>query len=230
MGSGIAPIAMCTLPSDSQVNFNSFSFYTVDADDPDPLNDTATLLWNDVCDGISTNCSTTDQSSTAPGSSPLQTVTPTDTATPTQTDTPTPTDTTMPTPTNTPTVTPTDTPTVGTGCTPGFWKNHTDVWVTYDTEDVVGDVFDEAFGAPADSTLLEALSFGGGPGVLGAEQILLRAAVAALLNSTGLSGYPLTTQEVIDQVNAALASDDRATMLALATTLDGFNNADCTLN
>jgi hypothetical protein len=53
----------------------------------------------------------------------------------------------------------------------------------------------------------------------------LRAAVAALLNSTSASvNYPLSEAQVISQVSAALATDDRPTILALATTLDGYNN------
>jgi hypothetical protein len=72
---------------------------------------------------------------------------------------------------------------------------------------------------------LEALSFKGGPGVGGAAQILMRAAVAALLNSTSsLVDYPLGTAAVISQVNVALASLDRDTMLNLASQLDAFNN------
>jgi hypothetical protein len=112
------------------------------------------------------------------------------------------------------------------GCTPGFWKQpqHFDSWPDGVTPDMlVGDVFTAATGAFADATLLEALSFQGGSGVGGATEILLRAAVAAYLNSFAVD-YPLTTTEVVDQVNAALASGVRSTMLALATTLDANNN------
>jgi hypothetical protein len=35
---------------------------------------------------------------------------------------------------------------------------------------------------------------------------------------------------VISQTNAALASNNRSTMLTLAATLDGYNNAGCPLN
>jgi hypothetical protein len=81
------------------------------------------------------------------------------------------------------------------------------------------------------STLLQALQFGGGPDVTGAAQILLRAAVAALLNSTNSTvDYQLTTAELIAQVNAALATGDRDKILALATKLDQYNNAGCPLN
>ena len=80
-------------------------------------------------------------------------------------------------------------------------------------------------------SLRNALSFGGGPGALGGAKILLRHAVAALLNAAhpGVD-YPLTREQVVDQVNAALASGNRATMLALADRLDRYNNAGCPLN
>jgi hypothetical protein len=142
-------------------------------------------------------------------------------STDTTTTTPPPTTTTPPPTTTTP-------PPPGQGCTPGFWKTHPDSWpagVTTDT--LVGDVFTSATGVFAEATLLEALSFQGGPGVSGATEILLRAAVAAYLNSLAGLNYPLTSTEVVDQVNAALESDNRATILALATTLDTNNNLGC---
>jgi hypothetical protein len=51
-----------------------------------------------------------------------------------------------------------------------------------------------------------------------------------LLNSSS-SGvdYPLTTAQVIAQVNAALATGDRDTILELATDLDRKNNGGCPL-
>jgi hypothetical protein len=42
--------------------------------------------------------------------------------------------------------------------------------------------------------------------------------------------YPLTTSQVITQVNAALASNNRNTMLKLAGQLDKYNNLSCPLN
>jgi hypothetical protein len=41
--------------------------------------------------------------------------------------------------------------------------------------------------------------------------------------------FPLSQADVIAQVNAALATGDRATMLALATQLDTLNNQGCPL-
>lgn len=80
-------------------------------------------------------------------------------------------------------------------------------------------------------TLRQALSFSGGSGTTGAARILLRAAVAALLNSAHPDvNYPRTTAEIIADVNAALASNNRSTMLNLATELDNDNNLGCPLN
>ncbi len=156
------------------------------------------------------------------------------TVTPTNTPTSTPTETPMATatPTNTPTNTPTPTP-AGFGCTPGFWKNHIILWpAPYLPTDKVVVVFSAASTYPnsiQNATLLQALSFTGGTNINGAAKNLLRAGVAALLNAQSGFGYPLTTQEVIDDVNEALATHNRTTMLALAKTLDSYNNALCPL-
>jgi hypothetical protein len=94
-------------------------------------------------------------------------------------------------------------------------------------------VFDASIGFPAiaTSTLLEALDFAGGPGTEGGARNLMRAAVAALLNSAHPEvNYPRTTASVIADVNTALASNDRDTMLNLAALLDGDNNLGCPLN
>ena len=118
------------------------------------------------------------------------------------------------------------------GCSPGFWKNHPDLefwfWLPGQGVDPVFDVPD-ALGLD-DFTLLEALSFGGGPGARGGAQILLRAAVAALLNAASpVVEYPLSQSDVISQVNTALATGNRETMLLLASQLDGLNNLGCPL-
>ena len=114
------------------------------------------------------------------------------------------------------------------GCTPGYWKNHTDAWVGYSPKETVGAVFSNA--SPYDTeSLLDGLQGGGGPGVDGAKQILLRAAIAALLNSKSIS-YPLTTSQIITMTDNALASNDRDTILALESVLDGYNNLGCPLS
>jgi hypothetical protein len=82
-----------------------------------------------------------------------------------------------------------------------------------------------------DYTLLEALSFQGGSDITEAAYILLRASVPALLNSAHPDvDYTLTTDEVIESVNNALASGDRDTILNLASELDEYNNRGCSLN
>ncbi len=62
-------------------------------------------------------------------------------------------------------------------------------------------------------------------------QILLRAAVAAVLNAADPNvAYPLTEAQIIEEVNAVLASGSRTAMIVLATTLDNYNNYPCPLN
>jgi hypothetical protein len=119
------------------------------------------------------------------------------------------------------------------GCTPGYWKNHPDAWepTGYTTDQMVSSVFTVPQGIDqqlANKSLIDTLDGGGGPDVDGAAQILLRAAVAALLNAAHPDiNYPLTVAQIINDVNAALASLDRDTILALATKLDNFNNLGC---
>jgi hypothetical protein len=115
------------------------------------------------------------------------------------------------------------------GCTPGYWKNHTDAWAdtAYSPTDTVGSVFT----LPPDlssfnnESLLDALNGQGGPDLSGATEILLRAAVAGILNATDTNvQYPTTAAKIINHVNVALKSEDRDRILALATKIDNFNN------
>ena len=110
------------------------------------------------------------------------------------------------------------------GCTPGYWKNHT-WWANAPLNSVF---VNSTLFRPAGDTLLDALAYKGGSGTSGASLILLRAASAAYLNSL-YTAYPDSTAEVKNKVNAALASNDRETMLLLATELDGYNNLGCPL-
>lgn len=126
-------------------------------------------------------------------------------------------------------------PTDDHGCTPGYWKNHTDSWLPtgYSPGQTVESVFPAAAAFPtlASETLLVALDGGGGPGATGAAKILLRAATAAVLNASHPDvAYPRDEASAIADVNAALASGDRGTMLDLATALDDDNNIGCPLN
>jgi uncharacterized repeat protein (TIGR01451 family) len=122
------------------------------------------------------------------------------------------------------------------GCTPGYWKvaQHLDSWVAtgYSPNQTLESVFNVPDSYGLDNfTLRQALSFKGGSTLSGAAQILLRAGVAALLNAAHPDvDYALSTAEVITQVNAALASGSRSTILALAADLDAANNSDCPLN
>ena len=133
---------------------------------------------------------------------------------------------------------------IGTeGCTPGYWKNHTENWQEMKVTSTVREelalngvsVFDgplaPEIAAYADITALQALRLKGGPGLDGATQILLRAAVAAYLNAAheGL-GYPLRRKEMYGMIKTALESGDRAAMLALAAELDALNNLGCPLS
>ena len=126
----------------------------------------------------------------------------------------------------------------GEGCTPGAWKNRLlDIgeWgpTGYSPDDKLGVGPNHPFEFPnisdyaqlKNKTLLEALDFPGGDILTEKAQILLRAAVAALLNAAHPDvNYPMSAGDVIAEVNAALASGDPATMLDLATILDGYNN------
>jgi cysteine-rich repeat protein len=113
---------------------------------------------------------------------------------------------------------------VGEGCTPGFWKNHTSLWTDFTPDMLVGDVF-AASGFPtlADDSLLTALQYQGGAGATGGARVLLRAAVAALLNESN-PDVDYSIDGVIALVNTALATGDRSTMIALAGLLDAANN------
>ena len=113
------------------------------------------------------------------------------------------------------------------GLTPGFWKNHTAQWQGYSPNQTLESVFDVPDSLGLDNTtLLQALSFGGGPGVKGAAQNLFRHAVAAILNAAHVSvDYALTSSQIITQVNSALASNNVTTINTLKDKLDAFNNA-----
>ena len=122
------------------------------------------------------------------------------------------------------------------GCTPGFWKNSTGSWppTGYSPSQTVASVFSLPNGVISQlgsNTLLQALAYQGGSDLKGAAQILLRAAVSAVLNAAHpeVNDYPLSAADVIAKVNAALATKDRNTILALASLLDGYNNLGCPL-
>jgi uncharacterized repeat protein (TIGR01451 family) len=120
------------------------------------------------------------------------------------------------------------------GCTPGFWKNHPDCWCeTYEPGDRVDSVFTipSELGNLADDTLMQAFGYGGGKGIYGGARILLRAAVAAILNACNDNvAYPMGETAVINAVNAALATLDRQEMVGLGGILDMYNNYGCSID
>ena len=113
----------------------------------------------------------------------------------------------------------------GEGCSPGSWRNRLDRWPV-EPATPVSDVWSAVPAKRADATLLEALSFRGGRSFNDKVQILLRAATAAYLNSLTVR-YDLTTQQIIDGGNTAIASGNKDQVLDLAETLDRFNNQVC---
>ncbi|MHC4459092.1 MAG: hypothetical protein ACYS0I_18785, partial [Planctomycetota bacterium] len=131
------------------------------------------------------------------------------------------------------------------GCTPGFWKNHPDCWHACwprtggdPEDDLVGTVFaapGNLNGKGGPDTLMDALEYKGGKGVEGASRILLRQAVAALLNACDpdISYFipnAIGPGGVIETVNAALATGDRTQILDLADMLDEYNNKGCPID
>jgi hypothetical protein len=117
------------------------------------------------------------------------------------------------------------------GCTLGYWKQdqHFDSWPadiapTHNQRTYFGNgAFNES--------LLAALNYKGGGGVDGAKRILLKQAAAALLNAgSGQVDYRLSRADTLQYVGFALNSGDRDVILALASTLDAYNNQGCPLN
>lgn len=122
----------------------------------------------------------------------------------------------------------------GEGCTPGFWKNlkHFDRWTGYTPGQTIASVFSNAsLHGLGGATLHQGLSFQGGSTLAGAAEILLRASIAAVLNSASPDvDYAMTTAQIVSAVQSALASGDRETMLGLAAVLDAENNTGCLLD
>jgi hypothetical protein len=129
------------------------------------------------------------------------------------------------------------------GCTPGYWKvkQHWDSWAGtgYTTTQALSTVFNipaaytvknQAMGS---YSMVQGLSFQGGTTLSGKAEILVRAAVAAVLNAGNSNvSYAMSKADIISQVNAALAGGNATTIGNLATKLDGYNNGlgGCPLN
>jgi hypothetical protein len=126
-------------------------------------------------------------------------------------------------------------PPVFQGCTPGYYKNHVNSvsWAGIDPNKKVNTLFSGAYldTTLGNSTLLEALSFKGGSTIVGKQEILLRAGVAAYINASHPTvDYPLDPGQVVTLVNLALNSTDKAFITSTASQLDSFNNLVCPLN
>jgi len=119
------------------------------------------------------------------------------------------------------------------GLTPGFWKNHPDVWMGYSIDDKFSDVFGVSITINAgkkdentDPTLLEALKAKGGvKEEEGVYDALARHAVAALLNAAHSDvDYPMIEQSIIDAVAEAIGNSDYTDAEPLKNMLDMYNN------
>jgi hypothetical protein len=127
------------------------------------------------------------------------------------------------------------------GFTPGYWKNHAEEWdrTDYDPMDSVRLIFGitnpevltlgmlDLNKDGKEDTLMDALNYKGGNDLKGKVQILLRAAVAGLLNESALGDYypPYDdVNEFIMAVNAAINSSNKGTINTLASQIDYWNN------
>lgn len=125
------------------------------------------------------------------------------------------------------------------GRTPGFWKTHPESWISGDTPNVfiqnrfiipsgfmTGSILDLDKNGNKDR-LIDGLGYKGGSTLQGAAQILLRAAIAALLNEEYYGNdYPGATSpaQLVSQVNSVLATQSRSEYLLWASYYDYWNN------
>ena len=125
------------------------------------------------------------------------------------------------------------------GCTPGFWKNHLDMWVGFNPYQTLGEALSyPSWTWPAelielrDVYLIDALSFKGGPGELGAARIMLRQAVAALLNTAhpDVHHFNPGVEWVKNIIRTSLDTVDRAEMLWRAGWFEYYNELGCPLS
>lgn len=123
-------------------------------------------------------------------------------------------------------------PTGDDGCTPGYWRNHTDRWSGVSLADDFDTVFRTNVFSP-EITLAVAVNLEGGGG-----NALARHATAALLNAYGgvansddggTVAYPLRPTRVLALVRAAFGGDAQA-IEAAKTELDAYNNLGCPLH
>jgi len=123
-------------------------------------------------------------------------------------------------------------PTGTEGLTPGFWKNHPELWVGYSPNQKWTSVFADPITIDmgkktenSDPTLLEVLAAKGG--INEADNVydaLARHAVAAILNAAHPNvDYPLSSASVISQVNSVINNGVNTDAEPLKNTLEGYN-------
>jgi hypothetical protein len=112
------------------------------------------------------------------------------------------------------------------GCTPGYYKKRdfADKTKTFAQLGFTGT------GTQMNVTLGNALNFGGGNTVQDAKNMLAREAAAAYANISRFNGtgvpYPITLAQLKTMVSAAFASNDRNAILAVHTTIGGYNSIE----
>jgi hypothetical protein len=110
------------------------------------------------------------------------------------------------------------------GCSPGYWKTHTDAWPVSLQTTLFKTIFTAAAGLPiGDMTLIDVLGLkGGGISALG------RIGTSAYLNALSLGAqYGLTTLQVQNYVNAAITSGDFETNKNLLEGMQDVNGRTC---
>jgi hypothetical protein len=119
------------------------------------------------------------------------------------------------------------------GCSHGYWAQSKNFhsWIGLRPTQNLESAFDipDSYGLD-NISLEEALSFRDGESTSATARTLLKEATTALLNSANPEiVYPLAMAEVIQEVNAALASESSDLMLLLAYQLQNYNHNGCPL-
>ncbi len=127
------------------------------------------------------------------------------------------------------------------GCSPGYWKNHTNRWHrNYPTDATFNSVFgvtafsssatlDQVIDQQADPTSDAIASFGNCSNAGNLLKQLGFHAVAALQNAATNVKYDLDVLAVRASVQAAIGSGNCAEVESLKNTLDYYNNQSCPL-
>jgi hypothetical protein len=112
-------------------------------------------------------------------------------------------------------------------CDPGYFKNHPGSFAApFTPQTIVGSVFSGSLNSLSGISFSQALQGGGGNGLQGAETHLLRSGVTAVLNAANPGvEYSYTLANVLNLVDAAMASGDASAINNLASTLDQANNS-----